>query len=123
MDFIVPDNYIDLGKINESNYNFEEEADALQKALDAAKKENDIQQYIKRTGKWFIPASILKDYDFGHHSAYLVSEQPLGAEYKVDYMLLGHNSIGHQIVLVEFEDVNVDYTIRSSNILTDYVRY
>lgn len=122
MDFIVPDNFIDLGKINESNYNFEEEADALQKALDAAKKENDIQQYIKRTGKWFIPASILKDYDFGHHSAYLVSEQPLGAEYKVDYMLLGHNSIGHQIVLVEFEDVNVDYTLKSSNSETESVR-
>lgn len=62
MDFIVPDNFIDLGNIKKANYNFEEEADALQKALDAAKKENDIQQYIKHTGKWFIPASILKDY-------------------------------------------------------------
>ena len=57
--------------IQKDDYNFEMEADELQKALDVAKKENDIQQYIKRTGKWFIPASILRDYDFGHHSAYL----------------------------------------------------
>ena len=65
---------------------------------------------------------MLKDYDFGNHSAYLVPEQSLGAEYRADYMLLGHNSIGHQIVLVEFEDVNVDYTIKSSNSETAAVR-
>lgn len=122
MDFIVPDNFIDLGNIKRANYNFEKEADALQKALDIAKKENDIQQYIKHSGKWFIPASILMDYDFGHRSVYLASEQPLGAEYRADYMLLGHNSIGHQIVLVEFEDVNVDYKPKSSNSETEAVR-
>lgn len=37
-------------------------------------------------------------------------------------MLLGRNSIGHQIVLIEFEDVNVDYKIKSANIESDSVR-
>lgn len=91
-------------------------------ALNNSKKENDIQRYIKDNEKWFVPASIFKDYDFGHHEAYIVPEQALGAEYRVDYMLLGRNSIGHQIVLVEFEDVNVDYKIQSSNIESDSVR-
>lgn len=37
-------------------------------------------------------------------------------------MLLGRNSIGHQIILVEFEDVNVDYKTQSLNIETDSIR-
>lgn len=122
MDFIAPDCFIDLSNLKVTNIDFEKEADQLHAILNTATKENDIQQYIKRTGKWFIPASILNDYDFGHHSAYLVPEQSLGAEYRVDYMLLGHNSIGHQIVLVEFEDINVDYIITSSNCETAAVR-
>ena len=56
------------------------------------------------------------------HSAYLVPEQSLGAEYKADYMLLGNNSIGHQIILVEFEDVNVDFKILTANSETASVR-
>ena len=115
MDFVAPNHFIDLGKIKMANIDFDKEADQLQDILDSATKENDIQQYIKNNQKWFIPASLLKDYDFGHHSAYLIPEQPLGSEYRADYMLLGNNSIGHQIVLVEFEDINVDYAITSSN--------
>lgn len=107
MDFIAPDHFIDLTGIKSAKIDFEKEADQLQQILNTATKENDIQHYIKHTKKWFIPASLLKDYDFGNHSAYLVPEQSLGAEYRADYMLLGHNSIGHQIVLVEFEDLIV----------------
>lgn len=90
--------------------------------LNSAQKENDIQHYIKENEKWFIPASIFKDYDFGHHEAYIRVEQPLGAEYRSDYMLLGRNSIGYHIVLVEFENVNVDYKKRTSNMETESVR-
>ena len=46
----------------------------------------------------------------------------LGAEYKADYMLLGRNSIGHHIVLVEFENVNVDFRLQNSNMETEAVR-
>lgn len=90
--------------------------------LEIAKKENVIQRYIKNNEKWFIPASIFEDYDFGHHEAYLVSEQALGTEYRVDYMLLWRNSIGYHIILVEFEDVNVDYKLKTSNIESESVR-
>ena len=122
MDFNVPNHFVDLSNKKNTAFDFEREANKLQQVLDAAKKESDIQQYIKHTGKWFIPGSLLLDYDFGHHSAYLVSEQTLGAEYRADYMLLGHNSIGHQIILVEFEDVNVDYVLQNSNSETMEVR-
>ena len=92
MDFVAPDHFIDLTDIKSAKIDFEKEADQLQQILNTATKENDIQHYIKHNKKWFIPASLLKDYDFGHHSAYLVPEQSLGVEYRADYMLLGHNS-------------------------------
>ncbi len=40
----------------------------------------------------------------------------------MDYMLLGKNSVGYHIVLAEFEDVNVDYKIKSANMETESVR-
>lgn len=122
MDFIAPNHFIELGKTKMMNIDLDKEADQLQKILDSATKENDVQRYIKDNQKWYIPASLLRDYDFGHHSVYLIPEQSLGCEYRADYMLLGNNSIGHHIVLVEFEDVNVDYAITSSNSETLAVR-
>ena len=122
MDFNAPNHFIDLGYVKTEDIDFEEESDKLRNILDSAQKENDVQRYIKQNKKWFIPAALFKDYDFGHHSAYLVPEQSLGAEYKAGYMLLGNNSIGHQIVLVEFEDVNVDFKISTANRETASVR-
>ena len=122
MDFVAPDNFINLREINRKNTDFDNEAQSLLQALEAVSKENDIQRYIKESKKWFIPGSLMKDYDFGHHEAYLVVEQPLGAEYRADYMLLGSNSIGHHIVLVEFEDVNVEYRLKAENTESHAVR-
>jgi len=122
MDFIAPVNFIDLNQYRNAKIDFDYEAQQLRTALDTSKKENDIQQYIKNNRKWFIPGSLLRDYDFGHHDAYLVPEQPLGAEYRADYMLLGRNSIGYHIVLVEFEDVNIEYKLASTNAETLSVR-
>ena len=122
MDYTVPDDFIEFEMGWYRKYNFDNEACQLLKILDDSKKENDIQSYIKNNEKWFIPASIFKEYNFGHHEAFIVPEQSLGAEYRADYMLLGRNSIGHQIVLIEFEDVNVDYKIQSANIESDSVR-
>ena len=122
MDYTVPKNFYEFKYGWYRDIDLEYEAEQLLKVLDSAKKENDIQNYIKENKKWFIPASIFKDYDFGHHEAYISVEQPLGAEYKADYMLLGRNSIGHHIVLVEFENVNVDFRLKKSNMETEAVR-
>ena len=122
MDFTAPDKFINLSNLKGSIINFDAESAALLAALNSASKEADIQHYIKANRKWFTPGSIMADYDFGHHEAYIVPEQALGAEYCADYMLLGSNSIGFHIVLVEFEDVNVDYKLLSSNAETEAVR-
>lgn len=59
------------------NIDFHSESDSFLLALEHAKKETDIQNYIKSNEKWFIPASLFEDYDFGHHEAYLIPEQAL----------------------------------------------
>ncbi len=121
MEYVIPDRFIRLPR-HRDDLDFDAESEMFRGILDSAGKENDVQRYIKDNQKWFIPGSLLRNYDFGHHEAYVVPEQALGAEYKVDYMLLGKNSIGHQIVLVEFEDVNVDYKLKNSNAESDPVR-
>ena len=121
MDYVIPDRFIRLPR-HRDDLDFDMESDMFLKVLDSAKKENDAQRYIKDNEKWFIPGSLFRNYDFGHHEAYIVPEQPLGAEYKADYMLLGRNSIGYQIVLVELEDVNVDYRLKNSNTESEPVR-
>ena len=115
MDYTVPRNFYEFKYGWYRDIDLDYEAEQLLKVLDSAKKENDIQNYIKENKKWFIPASIFEDYDFGHHEAYISVEQPLGAEYKADYMLLGRNSIGHHIV-------NVDFRLQKSNMETEAVR-
>ena len=122
MGFDVPDKFIEFKPGWYRGIDFDREADSLLSALNSAEKENDIQRYIKNNEKWFIPASLFEDYDFGHHEAFVCPEQALGADYRVDYMLLGRNSVGHHIVLIEFEDVNVDYKIKSANMETESVR-
>lgn len=102
--------------------NCSKESKELLDVVNSARKEGDVQNYIKKNGKWFIPLSILKAYDFGHHFSCVVPEYSLGAEYRVDYLLIGKNSVGYHFVFVEFEDVNVDYTIKSRNSETEKVR-
>lgn len=116
---MFPNNH--LNPITVKSLDLEAEAAAYQVALNRA-TEQSIQTYIKGNKKWFIPASLFKDYNFGHHGAYLFPEQQFGAEYRADYTLLGENSDGYNIVFVEFESINVDFLITTSNTETEYVR-
>lgn len=118
----LPNNFIELSLECCRKTDFKKEAELLRAELDKASKENDIQSYIKNNKKWFVPLSILKSYDFGHHFACVVPEYSLGNEYRVDYLLIGKNSLGYQFVFVEFEDVNVDFRNKTSNSVTEKVR-
>ena len=122
MNIQTPEKFIDLNKLGHKTIDFKKEAADLLKVVNLANNETDVQSYIKQNNKWFIPGSLILNYDFGHHEAYVVPEQKLGAEYQVDYMLVGRNSMGYHVVLVEFEDVNVRYKIKSANQESKYVR-
>lgn len=68
--------------------------------------EQDVLRFINENKYYPLIGSILKDYHFGHHGAYLFKEFPLGTSYKVDYLLIGDSSEGHHLVFVELESVN-----------------
>ncbi|MBR5545213.1 MAG: DUF4263 domain-containing protein [Clostridia bacterium] len=110
---LFPNNY--LYKRDLYRLNLEQESEMFLERLNSAKNENEVQNYIKNNEKWFIPASLFKDYNFGHHDAYIFPEIALGEKYRADYMLLGKNSDGYSVVLIEFEDANVDYILKTSN--------
>ena len=82
----------------------------------------DVQRYIKSNKKWFIPGSIFLDYNFGHKETYLFSEQKLGNDYVIDYMLIGKESGGYSLILVEFETPNTEYLISTANMESESVR-
>lgn len=109
---MFPNNYLHFRKFQDLN--FDEESAKFSDILSESTSEQDFQRYIKENKKWFIPGSIFLDYNFGHHDAYLFPEQKLGTDYIADYMMIGKNSDGYSIVLVEFEDANTDFILKSS---------
>lgn len=117
---MFPNNYLHLSEYKKLD--FDEEADEFHQVIYSAQNEQQIQQYIKLNRKWFIPGSIFLDYNFGHHDAYLFPEQKLGNEYATDYMLLGKNSDGYSVVLVEFEKANTQYCRTDSNMEMESVK-
>ncbi len=117
---LFPNNYLHFTEYRDVD--FQKEADLFQKIINNATDERSIQRYIRENKKWFIPGSIFLDYNFGHHDAYLFPEQQLGTEYTADYMLIGKNSDGYNIVFVEFEKANVPYLITTSNMESESVR-
>jgi hypothetical protein len=98
------------------------EADAFKEIIYKAKNEQEIQRYIKSERKWHIPGSIFLDYNFGHHDAYLFPEQSLGDRYAADYLLVGFNSDGCNLVFVEFEKANTEFILTTSNMESESVR-
>ena len=117
---LFPNNYLDF--LEYKKLDFAEEADRYHQVIYESQNEQQIQQYIKLNKKWYIPGSIFLDYNFGHHAAYLFPEQKLGNEYVVDYMLLGQNSDGYSVILVEFEKADTPYCRSIDNMESESVR-
>jgi hypothetical protein len=117
---LFPNNFLYFNEYKDLDLKME--SDKFRELIYSDKNEQEIQRYIKNNKKWFIPGSILLDYNFGHHDAYLFPEQQLGNDYVVDYMLIGANSDGYSIVLVEFEKANVSYLISTPNTESESVR-
>lgn len=108
--------------MNYKELDFEKESKEFDLIISNAKNEVDVQRYIKSNKKWFIPGSIFLDYNFGHKETYLFPEQKLGNDYVADYMLIGKESGGYSLILVEFETPNTEYLISTANMESESVR-
>lgn len=107
------------------NIDYKKESALFLEQLNISKNEHDIQTYIKDNKKWFIPLSVIYN-DYGIYNAagnYLYKELPLGKDYKSDYAILGHNSDGYKLLLMEFETPSkIDILQKNSNEFTKEVR-
>lgn len=100
---LFPNNYLDICDLQNQNV-LNEKIDGFQALLDCRFiSEQMVLDWIKNNEAYSIIGSLLKRYNFGHHSAYLFREFPLGNKYRADYLLIGDSSDGHQFLFVELE--------------------
>ena len=93
---LFPNNYLDAAELKDVN-RLNREVEKFRLLLAADKfSERDIVRFIKSNKAFFIIGSILWNYQFGHHEAYLFPEFPLGNSHVVDYLLIGRSSGGYE---------------------------
>jgi hypothetical protein len=78
--------------------------------------ERDILTYINANRSFFLVASLLGYYDFGHHGGFLFPEFPFSTNYVADYLVIGKNSGGHEFIFIELEAVNGKITTKDGNL-------
>lgn len=79
-------------------------------------KEREILYFINSKYAYFLIASILTNYRFGHHGAYLFPEFQIGNSYKADYLIVGKGSGGWEFVFVELEAPNGKITRQNGDL-------
>lgn len=100
---LFPNNLLDIKDLSNEK-NIEALNTRYEKILcDTNCTELDLKNEIQTNMSYHIVGSLLDDYYFGHHVAYLFKEFRLGNSYLADYLLIGKNSDGHHFVFVEFE--------------------
>lgn len=101
---LFPNNYLDSVELKEVD-KLRPIAEKFERLLERKNcSERDILEFVKVNGAYFIIGSVLGNYNFGHHEAYLFPEFPLGTSHVVDYLVVGRNSGGYEFVFVEMED-------------------
>lgn len=114
---LFPNNYLDIFELKdletELNFRLKEFRDLLD-SEDV--KESDILRFIKKTDgrSYFIIASLLRRYDFGHHEAFLFPEFQLGISHRADFLIIGRSSNGYEFVFVEIESPKGRITMDNS---------
>lgn len=101
---LFPNNYLDPFDLREKNHRYQDVG--LLESLLASENSNEreIIKLIADNQCYFVIGSILKkNYNFGHHSAFIFPEFPLGSCHRADYLLVGQNSDGYHFVFVEME--------------------
>ncbi|HFU7058165.1 TPA: Shedu anti-phage system protein SduA domain-containing protein [Bacillus cereus] len=112
-----PNNYMDYSELKDKAARFTRLTEEYKKAIDNTKsKESNIKSFIKENEAYFIIASLLKDYDFGHHDVYLFPEFYLGNSFKADYLIAGRNSAGFHFVFVEMEGLYDKITLKDGTL-------
>jgi hypothetical protein len=104
---LFPNNYLDQADLSQQQDALRIQAEKYNTLLNVPNlQELEVKAWIKENEAYHIVGSILKDYNFGHHGAYLFTEFPIGTSYKADYLIVGQNSDGYHHIFCEFESVS-----------------
>ncbi|MBN2797285.1 MAG: DUF4263 domain-containing protein [Clostridia bacterium] len=108
---LFPNNYLDIEGLKQVK-ELEIQIDRFELLLnDGSTSERTILNYINQ-GNYHLIASILRGYNFGHHNAYMFKEFPLGSSHRPDYLLIGKNSGGYELIFVELESNKGSVTLQ-----------
>ena len=101
---LFPNNYLNIRELYDTSRlkNVNEQFNEL---LNQEITERDIIRFIKENEAYFIIGTVLQQYDFGHHAAFLFKEFELPPNFIADYLLVGKNSGGYEFVFVELENI------------------
>jgi hypothetical protein len=116
---LFPNNYLDIFELKELKSELEYRLEEFKELLEIREvKESDILQFIKNPDgrSYFIVASILRRYDFGHHGAFLFPEFQLGITYRADFLIIGSSSNGYEFIFVELESPKGKITIGNGDL-------
>ena len=113
---LFPNNYLDIYELEDKQH--------LKMTINEFKKtlnnklsvERTVLNFIKERQAYFVIGSILENYYFGHHAAFLFPEFKLGNEHIADYLLVGKNSGGYEFVFIEMEAIRQDITTKDGSV-------
>lgn len=100
---LFPNNFLDIEELKkeEALLNTVENFETIIDLNDT--NERTILKFINQYGNYHIIASILYQYNFGHHGAYVFREFKLGTSYVADYLIIGKSSGGYEFIFVELQ--------------------
>lgn len=108
---LFPNNYLDVIDLDDKSTLKAKNLDFKKVVEDDTSIESDIKSYIMCNQAYHIVGALLKEYHFGHHSAYMFPEFQLGNSFQADYLLVGDASGGHSFLFIEFENPYSKITI------------
>lgn len=113
---IFPNNMLDLDDLGE-NQNSNDSLNEFKVLLNNGScTERELLNFTRDKRAYFIIASVLTEFHFGHHSAYAFPEFDLPPNFKVDYLIVGKSSYGHEFVFIELENPYNNITTKDGSL-------
>lgn len=113
---LFPNHYLDIEELQEFD-RLEDLSDKFLNEIDnLGATEITIMKFIKQYQAYFIVGSLLNEYNFGHHEAYIIPEFLLGNTWRVDYLIIGKRSGGYEFIFVELEHPTKEITIKDGEL-------
>lgn len=113
---LFPNNYLDVEELCEEDRLHDLTEKFVIELDEPTTNEASIMRFIKENQAYFIIGSLLNDYKFGHHEAYIFPEFRFGINYRVDYLIVGKRSGGYEFIFVELEHPSKDITIKDGEL-------